>query len=248
MDAAVDGLSAPVVQALALAAAVGLFWVVCASYGLGGGPYPDEGEEPAFDLPPLDEQVPAQRLTEWMRVQNHTAKITGRHERNLNPLIVDYGDHRVLEFAWWWLHLGNQPAKFAAFNSRAEALTSTWRPGLAQRGLAPATWYVEKGHSFGLGGQAFALAAITTTARQPDGSDLLTYSIVTREAIGVAARTHPRMPLIVPRELQGHWLHPGVPGDSQLIADVLAASDELSAQVERIDSPKDAASSFPALF
>lgn len=205
---------------------------MCASYGLGGGPYPIEGEEPQFDLPPLNEAKPAARLAEWMSQQRHTAKITGSRARNLNPLIIDDGSHRELEFAWWWLHLGNRPAKFTAFNSRAEALTSRWGVGMKQRGLAPATWYIEKGKSFGLGGAAFALAAITTTAMLPDGTSLLTYSIVTRPAVGTAAETHPRMPLIVAPELHDQWLHPGVEGNDDLVHEVLAASGDLSQSVE----------------
>lgn len=219
-------------------ALAGLFWIVCASYGLGGGSYPLEGEEPEFDLAPLDEQVPAQRVAEWMREQGHTAKITGSRARNLNPIIISSGDHRRVELAWWWLHFGGKPAKFSAFNSRADALTRRWKAGLHQRGLAPATWYVEKGRTFGLGGQAFGIAAITTTATQPDGSELLTYSIVTREAVGPAASVHPRMPLIVPRELEAEWLYPGIPGDGGFIADVVAASDEVSHAVEIADPPQ----------
>lgn len=228
--------------------AVSIRWIVCASYGLGGGPYPSDGEEPEFDLSPLDEQVPAQQLAEWMSEQNHAAKITGRQARNLNPLIIDEGDHRRLKFAWWWLHLGDRPAKFNAFNSRAESLTSRWKAGMKQRGIAPATWYVEKGQSFGLDGDAFALAAITTTATQPDGSTLLTYSIVTRAAVGEAADVHPRMPLIVPRDLPGHWLHPGVPGDQNLVDEVLAASEDISRGIKRTDTASDSGSHtlFPA--
>ena len=71
--------------------------------------------------------------------QNHTAKITGAQAQNFNPPITDDGSHRELEFAWWWLHLGNKPAKFTAFNSRVEALTSRWKTGLKRRGLGPAT-------------------------------------------------------------------------------------------------------------
>lgn len=176
-----------------------------------------------------------------MEGQNHTAKITGSQPRNLNPLIISDGSHRELEFGWWWLHLGNKPAKFTAFNSRAEALTSRWSAGLKRRGLAPATWYVEKGEPFGLGGDIFALAAITTTAVQPDGTALPTYSIVTREAVGVPANTHPRMPLLIAPEMQDQWLHPGVDGDAELIRGVLAASEDLSRHIELATPPEPSA-------
>lgn len=209
---------------------------MCASYGLGGGPYPsDDDDAGRFDLSPLDEREPARRLAEWMRDQDHTAKITGARARNLNPLIIDLGDHRRLGLAWWWLHLGGKPAKFSAFNSRDDALTRRWSAGLHQRALAPATWYIEKGRRFGLTGDVFGIAAITTTTVHPDGATLLTYSLVTRAAVGPAADVHPRMPLIVPRDLHNDWLHPGVRGDDDLITKVVAASDTLSRSVEIAD-------------
>ncbi len=210
-------------------AGTGLCWAVCASYGLGGGPYPVEGEEPAFDLPPLDERENQARLVEWMREQKHTARITGKNARNLNPLITETETGRRMDFAWWWLHLGGRPAKFSAFNSRSDALMSKWRAPFQHRAIAPATWYVEKGTSFALDGEAFGIAAITTTAEQhDDGGDLLTYSLVTRDAVAEAARVHPRMPLILPRELHDDWLDPDREGDAELIAEMVAASDELS--------------------
>ncbi|MDN5747245.1 MAG: SOS response-associated peptidase [Pseudonocardia sp.] len=205
----------------------GLCWIVCASYGLGGGPYPAEGEEPDFDLPPLDERENQARLIEWMREQQHTARVTGKNARNLNPLITATETGRRMDFAWWWLHPGGQPAKFSAFNSRADALMSKWRTAFQHRAIAPATWYVEKGTSFALDGEAFGIAAITTTAPSDDG-DLLTYSLVTREAVAAAARVQPRMPLVLPRELHDDWLDPGQEGDADLIAAMVAASDEIS--------------------
>lgn len=200
---------------------------MCASYGLGGGPYPAEGEEPDFDLPPMDDRENQARLIEWMREQQHTARITGKNARNLNPLITGTDTGRQMDFAWWWLHLGGKPAKLSAFNSRADALMSKWRTAFQHRAIAPATWYVEKGTSFALDGAAFGIAAITTTAPSDDG-DLLTYSLVTREAVADAARVHSRMPLILPRELHDDWLDPDREGDNELIAAMVAASDEIS--------------------
>ena len=67
---------------------------------------------------------------------------------------------------------------------------------------------------------------------QPDGAPLLTYSIVTRDAIRVPADTHPRMPLLVAPEMQDQWLHPGVEGDAELVGQVMVASEDLSHNVE----------------
>lgn len=210
---------------------------MCAIYGLGGGPYPTDGDYVRFELAPLDEQENAGRLVEWMKEQNHQATITGRNARNLNPLIIAGGNGLQLEFAWWWLHLGNRPARFSAFNSRDDALTSRWHTPFQQRALAPATWYVEQRETFGLNGEAFGIAAITTTSEQPDGSVLLTYSLVTREAVGVAGGIHPRMPLILPQETHEDWLDPANVGDADLIGEMVAASDELSHSVKKVRRP-----------
>lgn len=205
---------------------------MCATYGLGGGPYPVDDQDFRFDLPPLDDRENASALVEWMRENDHTARITGVNARNLNPLIIIESGRRHLEFAWWWLHLGNKPARFSAFNSRDDALIRRWRSPFQHRALIPATWYVEKGQTFGLDGDVFAIAAITTTAEQPDGSRLLTYSMVTRDAVGNARNTHPRMPLVLPPESHDEWLDPNRPGDLDLVSEMVSDSQELSTSIK----------------
>lgn len=202
---------------------------MCASYGLGGGRY----DQPLpWDLPPLDERVVQERIEAWMAERRGVARITGKNARNLNPLVVADVRGRDVEMAWWWIHRGDQPAPYSAFNAKGETLTQKWRFALARRALAPATWYIEKKRRCGLGGELFALAAITTTARQADGSELLTYALVTRAAVGAAADVHPRMPLILPREMHDEWLDPDVTADPEMVAAMVTASDEISRAVE----------------
>ncbi len=199
---------------------------MCASYGLGGDPY---GRDVPLDISPLDERGNPGRLAEWARENNHNARITGRTARNLNPIITASDGSRELHFGWWWLHVGGVPAPYSAFNSRADRLLSNWRRPFPRRGLLPATWYVEKGRAFGLpGGELFAMAAITATVADENGDDLVTYSMVTRDAVGEAGTVHPRMPLIVPRQLHDEWLDPARPGDEDLIARMVAESDDVS--------------------
>ncbi len=202
---------------------------MCASYGLGGGPFPDDDRWRGIE--PLDERVPAAAVLEWMDRQRHNAKITGRNARNLNPLIIDGPDGREVQMAWWWLHVRGAPAKYSAFNATVEKLGSSWRMGMARRALIPATWYIEKGRTFGLGGEPFGMAAITTPARQDDGSELLTYALVTRPAVAAAAEVHPRMPMILPREMHDDWLDPDRAGDADLVAAALGASEGISREV-----------------
>jgi len=199
---------------------------MCASYGLGGDPY---GRDLPLDISPLDERGNPGRLAEWARENNHNARITGSTARNLNPIITAPAGRRELHFGWWWLHVGGVPAPYSAFNSRDDRLLSNWRAPFQRRGLLPATWYVEKGRTFGLpDSELFAMAAITTTVADDDGNDLVTYSMVTADAVGEARSVHPRMPLLVPRELHDEWLDPYRPGDEDLVSQVLAASDDLS--------------------
>lgn len=203
---------------------------MCASYGLGGGPYPDDDRW--RDIMPFDEKVALADVRAWMAEQKHNARITGRNARNLNPLIVDATGGREVEFAWWWLHIKGEPAKYSAFNATVEKLNSSWRMGMARRAIAPATWYVEKGSQFGLGGEGFGIAAITTTVTQPGGGHMLTYAIVTRPAVAAAAEVHPRMPLILPRDMHDDWLDRDQPGSPDLVAAALASSEDISRQIE----------------
>jgi putative SOS response-associated peptidase YedK len=203
---------------------------MCATYGL----------QPFFDLPPMDERENRLMLGQWMAERGGTAKITGKKARNLNPLITaDEKGRRELDLAWWWIHLGGKPAEFSAFNARDDKLLSSrvWKgPFKSHRALAPANWYIEKGKHFALpDGETFGIASITTTA-QTDPGDMLTYALVTRDAVDEAATVHPRMPLILPRELHDDWLDPTIPGDGDLLAEALSASEELSRSV-RIVQP-----------
>ncbi len=206
---------------------------MCASYGLGGGPH---DVELTFDLPPMHEPESRALIAEWARERGNTAKITGRVARNLNPIIhAGHGERRV-ELGWWWLHVGGVPAKFSAFNARSDTLVSKWRAPLQRRAILPAHWYIEKGRTWALpGDELFGIAAIVTPVPQPDGTQLLSYALVTRDAIAEAATAHPRMPLLLARETHASWLDPERPGDAQLVAEMWEASDQLAASVRAID-------------
>lgn len=189
-----------------------------------------------YGLEPLDERETRNVLERWIEQRGGNAKITGKKALNLNPLITsDEDGHRELNLAWWWIHVGNEPAQFSAFNARDDKLLSSrvWTgPFRQHRALVPATWYVEKGRTFALpGSEAFGIASITTTAQKGD-EELLTYALVTRDAVEQAATVHPRMPLVLPRELHDDWLDPSLAGDGDLLAEALSASEELSRSME----------------
>lgn len=184
-----------------------------------------------YGLEPLDERENRFLLERWIEQRGGNAKITGKKARNLNPVITASDGDRRLDLAWWWIHVGNEPAQFSAFNARDDKLLTSrvWKgPFREHRALAPATWYVEKGKKFALPDrEAFGIASITTTSHRDD-EELLTYALVTRDAVAQAATVHPRMPLVLPRELHDDWLDPSLSGDGDLLAEAISASEELS--------------------
>lgn len=207
---------------------------MCASYGLGGG-LREFGL--TFDLPPMHEPESRALVAEWARSGGGTARITGRRARNLNPIIHEGAGERRVELAWWWLHVGAEPAPFNAFNSRDDRLLRSWRDGFQRRALLPASWYVEQGVRFALPeDEVFGIAAIVAPVPQPSGAPLLSYSMVTRDAVGRAAETHHRMPMLLPRRLHGAWLDPARPGDAGLLAEAVRASEEFGETVIAVET------------
>lgn len=202
---------------------------MCAGYGLHG----ELTAEQAGTLPPLDERGTLEQLREWQQQRSGSARITGSKAINLNPVIHAHRDERQLELAWWWLWLDNSgPVEFSAFNSRDDKLLRSWKRPFQSRALLPATWYVEKKNRFHLPDlELFAIAAITHRVERDDGTELLTYSMVTRDAVGEAADTWHRMPLVLPHSLHDEWLSPDRAGDADLVAEALHASDEISREL-----------------
>lgn len=176
----------------------------------------------------MDEREGRQLIRDWMQRWGGIARITGRNARNLNPLIRVVDGERRLELAWWWLHVNGAPAEFSAFNARDDALTRAWAgPFAHRRAILPMSWYVEKKVRFQLPtAEIFGVAAITTVSADGRGAPLTSYAMVTRDAVGAAQRTHPRMPLILPRDMHDTWLDPERAGDADLVAQATLASDE----------------------
>ncbi|MCT2087983.1 SOS response-associated peptidase [Micrococcus terreus] len=188
----------------------------------------------------MDERENRLLITGWMRDWGGKASTSREQKKgiNLHPLILPAeGSGRTLALAWWWLHVGGVPAKFQAFNSRDDALATKWKGPFQHRALIPLDWYSEGGKRWALpDGQLFAIAAITSPRRNADGSETISYSMVTRHGIGEAAsvissRGESRMPLILPREMHDEWLDPDRHGNASLVAEAQEASVALSQAV-----------------
>lgn len=214
---------------------------MCAGYGLElAGPNSSRGERAGLrgPIPPGDTDAGRAILEEWVSERQGTARITGRNALNLNPLIREMNGARELELGWWWLHVGGAPAKYTAFNARADRLLQSWKTPFQHRAILPATWYIEKGVRFELpGGEEFGMAAVTAPGLLPDGADVQSYSLVTRDALGQAATVHDRMPLVLPRALHDEWLSADREGDAELVARALAVSADISRELAAQTAP-----------
>lgn len=194
-----------------------------------------------FDLAPMHELASRELLAEWAHGGGGMAAITGSKAKNLNPLVHEGRGDRTLSLGWWWLWPDKHgPARFTAFNARVERLaqSAVWRPAFQRRALLPANWYVEKKVRFEQpDATEFGIAAIVNPVTLPDGSELLSYAMVTRAAVGAAATTHPRMPLAPPRSAYDAWLDPQRTGDDGFAAWANGESEEISRVMVPVASP-----------
>jgi putative SOS response-associated peptidase YedK len=141
------------------------------------------------------------------------------------PVIVQRGEQRVAQPMRWGLvpSWAKEPnLSLATFNARAEGIAEKplYRgPIRRQRCLVPADGFYEWQPTDGkkqpyfihLKDDAlFAFAGLYDHWRQPDGTDLWTYTIITGEPNAVIAPLHHRMAVILRRENEAEWLDPGI--------------------------------------
>ena len=132
---------------------------------------------------------------------------------------------------------------YATINARAETVADkpTFRKSLAgRRCLVPATGYFEwvestqQGSPANLGKQPyriqlrneaidgvediFAFAGLYDIWHGPGGEELHSYTIVTTKANDALAAIHSRMPVILPRDLEGAWLDPDNSDTEKLVS------------------------------
>lgn len=204
---------------------------MCATYGI----------DPRFSDHDLIEEEADSALLEGIRAwaernAGEALRPTGRHLRNLNPIVVDQDGTPALELGWWGFLVDGLPSRFPSINTRSERLQE--RPGnLRGRAIVPATRWFEMQkpnrvwHEFGLGGGAlFGMAAITQRGRAEDGSWFTCYSIVMRPAPERLAGIHDRVPVLLPAAQARDWLT--APASRAVMDDALLASDEPTRLIE----------------
>lgn len=205
---------------------------MCATTGLRHGGHSTGVDGQPFA--PLDDREVSAEISAWWAASDGVMKITGRRARNLNPLVVPESGERALRFAWWWIWPSSSgPAKFSAFNARADKLTGkAWASPFQRRAIIPASWYLEKGVRFSHpSDHTFGIAAITSTVQETEDDELLTYAMVTRDAVGQAANTWHRMPLVLPPTRFDAWLDPDNAGTAEFARTAVEWSESISQEM-----------------
>ena len=121
-------------------------------------------------------------------------------------------------------------------NARAETITekSSFRqPFKSKRCIVPADGFYEWKRSASkipyrfslLDSSPFAMAGIWETWRDPSGSDLYTFAIITTTPNALVAKIHDRMPVILNREDEQKWI--GETSENELIRLLKPFPDEL---------------------
>lgn len=200
---------------------------MCSSYGLNSR-FTDREYRDVVDAQVLEQ------LRTWS-AQNagDTLRPTGRHRRNVNPILTSSA---TLELGWWGYLVDGRPAAFPSTNTRSERFLTSSRP-LPRRVIVPAThWFEMQKPSrqwFELGleeRQLLGLAAFARPGRAEDGTEYLCYSLVMRPALDHISHTHDRMPLLITPDLTDEWIHSDAPG-ADLLATALAVSETAGAGV-----------------
>lgn len=202
---------------------------MCASYGL------DPRFTDADLLAAADDEL-LDGLRAWATENaGETLRPTGKHRRNLNPLVVQPDAVPLLEPAWWGYLVDGEPAKFPSINTRSERLRE--RPGAARnRAIVPATsWYEmqkpsRQWNEFVVDdGTLFGMAAVTQQGRTADGNWFTCYSIVMRPAPAHLVELHDRMPLLVPATFSRDWLT--APVGREIVDEAIHLSEQMATRV-----------------
>ena len=139
------------------------------------------------------------------------------------PVIVSESPNRLVVMRWGLVPFWAKDQKIGSrlINARAETITTSpaFRSSIKKRRcLVPATgfyeWMKQKGRKTPyychLKDDAFfAFAGLYDRWRSPDGTILLSFTIVTTSPNALISKAHNRMPVILRREDEAQWLSPG---------------------------------------
>jgi len=167
---------------------------------------------------------PSEAFYKRFNIANRLDGLVARYNiapSQLVPVIISQGPNHVMLMRWGLIpHWANEEkTAYKMINARMETLTQ--RPAFrsllaAHRCIIPASGYYEwrqedkaktpyyihpKSHPL------FAFAGLYDVWTKPDGEELYTFTIITKNADECMAHLHHRMPVILERELEDAWLN-----------------------------------------
>jgi putative SOS response-associated peptidase YedK len=159
----------------------------------------------------------------------------------LVPVIISQDQNQVMLMRWGLIPHWAKEEKTAykMINARMETLTQ--RPAFrsllaANRCMIPATGYYEwKVEARGktpydihpTNHQFFAFAGLYDVWTKPDGEEIHTFTIITKDSDGFVAQLHNRMPVILDRDLEEAWLDTVITSPNEVL-DILERSADVT--------------------
>jgi putative SOS response-associated peptidase YedK len=166
---------------------------------------------------------PTEEFYERFHITNRLDSLVARYNiapGQMVPVIISQSPNQVVLMRWGLIPHWAKEEKTAykMINARVETIAQkpTFRSLLgANRCLVPASGFYEwKGEGrdktpyyiHSKGAEFFAFAGLYDVWLKPDGDELYTFTIITKEADEVMAHLHNRMPVILERDLENDWL------------------------------------------
>jgi putative SOS response-associated peptidase YedK len=166
---------------------------------------------------------PTEAVYKRFQISNHLDSLVPRYNiapGQMVPVIIAQSPRRIVLMRWGLIpHWAkDQKTAYKMINARVETLTQ--RPAfrsllVANRCLVPASGFYEwKGDGRGKtpyyihpkSNQFFAFAGLYDVWAKPDGEELYTFTIITKDADEFMAHLHHRMPIILDRDSEDDWL------------------------------------------
>jgi putative SOS response-associated peptidase YedK len=153
------------------------------------------------------------------------------------PVIISQSSNQVMLMRWGLIpHWAkDEKTAYKMINARMETLTQ--RPAFrsllpANRCMIPASGYYEwKAEARGktpyyihpTSREFFAFAGLYDVWTNPHGEEIHTFTIITKDADGLVAQLHNRMPVILDRDLEEAWLNTHITSANEVL-DILERS------------------------
>ncbi|MBI0583404.1 MAG: SOS response-associated peptidase [Methanomassiliicoccus sp.] len=145
------------------------------------------------------------------------------------PIVVRASPNRLVMMRWGLIPFWAKDAKIGSkmINARAEGLSDkpAFRVSLKERRcLVPTTGFYEWKRTDGgkapylarvIDDKLFAMAGLYDRWKDPSGSEVLSFTIITTAANELMAKVHDRMPVILSKEDEDRWLTPGPIGEAE---------------------------------